>query len=95
MGLAFNTEEMRGAKGEVGYYGDTAIQLAQLRYRSSTEESRVRASRGNGMIVNFRRGAGEVFNAGSCEWVAGLHARDPAVECVTRNVLDRFAGGQS
>lgn len=46
--------------------------------------------RGCGMIVNFRRGRGEVFHAGSCEWVAGLLRRDPMVERVTRNVLDRY-----
>jgi len=49
-----------------------------------------RVKRGNGMIVNFRRGRGEVFHAGSCEWVAGLLRRDPLVERVTRNVLDRY-----
>ncbi len=28
-----------------------------------------------------------VFNAGSCEWVAGLIAREWPVEVVTRNIL--------
>ncbi len=46
--------------------------------------------RGCGMIVTFARGQGEVFHAGSCEWVAGLLRRDPQVERVTRNVLDRY-----
>ena len=27
------------------------------------------------MIVSFRRGQGEVFHAGTCEWVAGLLRR--------------------
>jgi hypothetical protein len=49
--------------------------------------------RGSGQIVNFHRGDGEVFHAGSCEWVAGLLRRDPMVERVTRNVLDRYLGG--
>ena len=49
-----------------------------------------RVKRGNGMIVNFRRGRGEVFHAGSCEWVAGLLRRDPLVERVTRNVIERY-----
>ena len=49
-----------------------------------------RTKRGSGMIVSFRRGAGEVFHAGSCEWVAGLLRRDPQVERVTANVLDRY-----
>jgi hypothetical protein len=37
-------------------------------------------------------GKGSVFNAASCEWVAGLIARDPFVEKVTCNVLERFVG---
>ncbi len=42
------------------------------------------------MIVNFARGNGEVFHAGSCEWVAGLLRRDHMVERVTQNVLNRY-----
>ena len=42
------------------------------------------------MIVNFRRGRGEVFHAGSVEWVAGLLRRDAQVERVTANVLKRY-----
>ena len=46
-----------------------------------------RASRGNGCIAEYRRGRGAVFNAASCEWVAGLIAGDLPVEQVTRRVL--------
>ena len=46
--------------------------------------------RGSGMVVAFRRGLGEVFHAGSCEWVAGLLRGDPFVGTVTRTVLTRF-----
>jgi hypothetical protein len=49
-----------------------------------------RIKRTNGMMVNFARGKGEVFHAGSCEWVAGLLRRDAMVEKVTRNVLDKY-----
>jgi hypothetical protein len=49
-----------------------------------------RVKHGAGMIVNFQRGKGEVFNAGSCEWVAGLLRKDAMVERVTANVLDRY-----
>lgn len=38
-------------------------------------------------MAEYRRGRGTVFNAGSCEWVAGLIARDAPVETVTRNLL--------
>jgi hypothetical protein len=44
------------------------------------------------MIASFQRGKGEVFHAGSVEWVAGLLRQDPQVEQVTRNVLTRFLG---
>ncbi len=46
--------------------------------------------RGCGMIVNFRKGKGEVYHAGSCEWIAGLLRADPMVEKVTANVLDKY-----
>lgn len=49
-----------------------------------------RVKRGAGMIVNFLRGRGEVFHAGSCEWVAALSRRDALVERVTVNVLRRY-----
>jgi hypothetical protein len=53
-------------------------------------EALERVKRGSGMIVNFAHGRGEIFHAGSCEWVAGLLRQDPQVERVTRNVLDRY-----
>ena len=59
---------------------------------SPTDENVEKVKRGNGMIVNFPRGKGEVFHAGSCEWVAGLLRRDAMVEKVTANVLDRYVG---
>jgi hypothetical protein len=49
-----------------------------------------KVKRGAGMIVTFPRGRGEVFHAGSCEWVAGLLRRDAMVERVTENVLRRY-----
>jgi hypothetical protein len=49
-----------------------------------------RVKRGAGMIVNFQRGRGEVFHAGSCEWVAALSRRDALIERVTANVLTRY-----
>ena len=44
------------------------------------------------MIVNFRSGRGEVFHAGTCDWIMGLTRRDEMVIQVTRNVLDRYLG---
>jgi hypothetical protein len=51
-----------------------------------------RTKRGCGMIVSFSRGCGEVFHAGTCDWVMGLARRDEMVMQVTRNVLNRFLG---
>lgn len=57
-----------------------------------TEQNRRRFARGAGMVVSFPRGDGEVFTAGTCEWVNGLQTGDPAVSTVTDNVLRRFLG---
>lgn len=67
----------------VGDAEDLALRL----YGGITADSVAKASRGNGCMAEYRRGKGAVFNAASCEWVAGLVARDRAVEQVTRNVL--------
>ena len=61
--------------------------LCPERPRQTLSESH---ARGNGVIVSWPRGAGEVFNAATCEWVAGLLRGDAQVAQVTRNVLDRF-----
>jgi hypothetical protein len=47
--------------------------------------------RGHAVMASFRRGAGEVFNSGTTEWAYGLAARNPFVERITRNVLDRLS----
>ena len=66
------------------------------RYRAAisnepyTEHNRRHFARGAGMIVSFLQGAGEVFTAGTCEWVNGLQIADPTVTQITDNVLARF-----
>ena len=66
-----------------------AEDVARLIYGEISAETLGRASRGNGCMAQYRKGKGGVFNAGSCEWVAGLIRHDPSVEQVTRNVLLR------
>ena len=56
-------------------------------YGEVTAEAAACAWRGNGCMVEYHRGRGAVFNAASCEWVAGLVGRDTPVERVTRCVL--------
>ena len=46
---------------------------------------------GNSAVTYMKKGKGEVFAAGTCNWVVGLLERDPFVERITRNVLDRFS----
>ncbi|GAB3561535.1 hypothetical protein GCM10027445_00450 [Amycolatopsis endophytica] len=68
------------------------------RYRASiagedyTEQTRRRFARGAGMVVSFSRGDGEVFTAGTCEWVNGLRTGDQAITTVTDNVLRHLLG---
>jgi hypothetical protein len=66
---------------------EDAEELAMSLYGRVDAETLARVTHGNGAMVEYRRGQGAVFNAGSCEWVAGLIARDRGVEAVTRNVL--------
>lgn len=66
---------------------EDAVGLAHSMFGRVDEESLARVTHGNGAMVEYRRGRGAVFNAGSCEWVAGLIAGDAPVEQVTRNAL--------
>ncbi len=91
LGLASNREVARGVdENELFLGSEDCVFRARLLYGEVNAESMASAGRGCGMIVSFRRGRGEVFHAGSVEWVAGLLRRDPQVEQVTRNVLSRF-----
>ncbi|MCY3983623.1 MAG: hypothetical protein OXE85_06865 [Roseovarius sp.] len=92
MGLAANVEADHGVWGETLYIGDADAEYkAQKIYGEATPETLDACQRGNGMIVSWKRGRGEVFTAATCEWVAGLMREDAQVEQVTRNVLNRFA----
>ncbi len=69
---------------------EDAVFVAKTLHGEAAPETLERYRRGCGMIATFERGRGSVFTAGTCEWVAGLIDRDPQIERVTRNVLDRF-----
>ncbi len=71
---------------------DDAKYVAEIRLGEPSGAAVDRVKRGAGMIVHFARARGEVFHAGSCEWVAALLRRDPMVERVTANVLTRYLG---
>ena len=96
MGLATCIEDDHGHQGSEFFIGDMdGVFAAEILYGATTPEAVERTRRGSGMIVTMTKGKGEVFNAGTCEWVNGLIQHDPQVEAVTRNVLARAIGDGS
>lgn len=93
LGMAPATLEEDVIPGDAGPYyirdGDLRF-AAEVLDGEATPENMARRRHGSGMMVSFRRGKGEVFTAGSCEWIMGLSRRDPQVEQITGNVLRRF-----
>jgi hypothetical protein len=90
MGFASNSEKALGRDSR-GYYADSEARAAATFLDGSVDADIVaRRNRGSGMIVHFKNGDGEVFSAGTIEWVNGLLRQDFATQQVTRNVLDRF-----
>lgn len=64
--------------------------LARIAYGLEGEEGMQRVNRGHAVLASFKKGRGEVFNAGTTEWAHGLAATDPFVEKITWNVIRRF-----
>ena len=64
--------------------------VAKIAFGSDDAATQARVLRGHAVMASFRRGLGEVFNAGTTEWAHGLAAGDPFVDRITRNVLNRF-----
>ena len=94
MGLATSIEADHNVWGETVYIGAAdAVFKAKVLYGEVTPETLDACARGNGMIVSWKRGKGEIFTAATCEWVMGLTRGDSQVEKITRNVLDRFGEG--
>jgi hypothetical protein len=63
---------------------------AEVAYGDGSPASQQRVLRGHAVMASFKRGAGEVFNAGTTEWAYGLAAEDPFITRITLNVLRRF-----
>ena len=73
MGMASQVEEADFLEPEDQFFGDEDGRfIAETLYGEASDENLEKVRYSNGMIVNFRQGKGEVFHAGSCEWVAGL-----------------------
>jgi hypothetical protein len=93
LGLSSLKEERMDVPLDDRFLSDEdARYVAETLLSDGSDSGVERIKRGAGMIVGFARGRGEVFHAGSCEWVAALLKRDPMVERVTRNVLTRYLG---
>ncbi|MGE0217892.1 N,N-dimethylformamidase beta subunit family domain-containing protein [Mycolicibacterium sp.] len=90
--LAMNwaTAAEDGSYPESFMIGDGDAQFRAAVLDQDDPEGLARSRRASGMVVAFGKGAGEVFTAGTCEWVNGLRSRDHAVETITSNVLTRF-----
>src|SRR5690606_3617001 len=93
LAMACQVEDSPDVPPEDQVFGDEDGRfIAETLYGEASDENLEKVRYSNGMIVSFRRGKGEVFHAGTCEWVAGLLRRDAMVERVTRNVLNRYLG---
>jgi hypothetical protein len=55
-----------------------------------TQENLEKMFYGNAAVTYMKKGAGEVFCAGTTGWVHGLKGADPFIERVTMNVMNRF-----
>ena len=93
MGLARMKEDPFNTETSLFVGNEDARYAASIRYGNVSPETLKRVDRGSGMVVHFSRGKGQVFNAGTTEWVAGLLRYDPGVTQVTENVIRRFVGG--
>ena len=60
-------------------------------FGSHEAEATDRLANGHAVLGTYTRG-GTVVTAGCTEWAMGLAERDPQVEQVTRNILDRLGG---
>lgn len=85
-------EEDHGNKGTLLFDGPGSWhEISRLLFgEDATQEQMDSIKHGAGMMGVFTRGNGEVFNAGTAEWVNGLKQRDFSTEQITRNVLDRY-----
>ncbi|MCX7057546.1 MAG: hypothetical protein NTZ79_10230 [Proteobacteria bacterium] len=75
----------------VWWRDEDAPVVARAVYGNTTPETMRKVRYGSGMVVSYKRGRGEVLNAGSCLWSLGLKRRDFFTERITHNVLTRFS----
>ena len=92
MNVATTAEEAHDVEGADYYVLDADLDFKTLVLEGEVSpEAKEKHRYGSGMIVHMPKGKGEVFTAGTCEWVMGLKHRDAYTEQITRNVLKRFS----
>ncbi len=64
--------------------------LTRVTFGEDSPTARAKLMRGHAVMASFKCGKGEVFNAGTTEWVHSLAAHDPFIEKITTNVMTRF-----
>lgn len=73
-----------------GLSDDQLKQVALTALGNSDPETVRRLTHANGVMTIYTKG-GIVFSAGTTDWVQGLTGKDPAVERVTKNLLNRLS----
>lgn len=85
-----------GHPPEAHFIGDSridAVQYVETLGLPLTEENIDKFVRGCAAITNMKKGQGEVFCAGTLQWVHGLHQGERFIEAITRTVIDRYTAG--
>ncbi|MEQ8813476.1 MAG: hypothetical protein RLO51_29070 [Thalassobaculum sp.] len=95
MAPAMFVEDMHDGEGFRYYLKDAGLARKAAMFGTTDPEGIDRHRYGCGMVVSMRRGRGEVFTAGSCEWLTGLAKGDFYTQQITRNVIDRFLAAGS
>jgi hypothetical protein len=93
LGLASTIEEGPAIRPGESFLGTEDAEYVAKLLTGRDDAAGIEATKRTcGCIVSFRKGKGEVFHAGTCDWVAGLSRGDQMVWTVTKTVLDRFLG---
>ncbi|WP_421692696.1 N,N-dimethylformamidase beta subunit family domain-containing protein [Aestuariivirga sp.] len=91
LGLAATVEEGATIRPGRSFLGtEDGEYVASVLTGRMDAEAIEQTKRGCGMIVNFSSGRGEIFHAGSSDWIIGLTRNDAMVQQVTKNVLNRY-----
>lgn len=93
MGEASNSELDQQVWGETLYIGDGDARWILASGARGDAATFSQAAKGNGVMIHWQRGRGEIFNAATCEWVMGLARKGGCIERITNNVLRRFLAG--